>query len=158
MGAGGTSPRKRRAAVEQSSAKAPIAPALLGGSEGEGTSTSRTKPIHKPKPRPTPFANRWFAFPPLCRAEQLGGLAGFTEDCSTAARLLRGLVPQAPRDRQAAQEKSGIRVPFSLVPFSWANKRKEPAAGQPPASNSCCRGHREADCGQGPLGRGSGFG
>jgi hypothetical protein len=62
---------------------------------------------------------------PLCRAEQFGGLAGFRRGLSEGrVCFLRGQVPQAPQVYRAAQDQSGIGVPFSLVAFYWASKRK----------------------------------
>ncbi len=91
-----------------------------------------------PRPRLPSVVYRWFTLPlPLCRAEQVGGLAGFRPGLPEGrACFSRGQVPQAPRVHQAAQDQSGIGVPFSLVPFSWACKRKELVAGLPPANRT----------------------
>ncbi len=62
---------------------------------------------------------------PLCRAEQFGGLAGFRRGLFEGrACFLRGQVPQAPRVHRAAQDQSGIGVPFSLVTFSSGKQEK----------------------------------
>ncbi len=102
--------------LKQSSPTTPVASVLLGGSEGEQRfdgSSMFTNPS-------TPGFEL-----PLCRAEQSDVHAGFRRGLFEGrARFLRGQVPQAPRGHRAAQEQSGIGVPFSLVTFSWASKRK----------------------------------
>ncbi|MCK5091128.1 MAG: hypothetical protein KAR30_01255, partial [Gammaproteobacteria bacterium] len=38
-------------------------------------------------------------------------------------------------EKRREPARASLRVPFSLVPFFWASKRKELAAGLPPARN-----------------------
>jgi len=107
-------------ALKQSSPTSPVASALLSGSEGELPETkARMETLYKVHSAKC----AGFSFPCAAPSSSVGS-RGFAEDCPKAARPLRGQVPQAPRVYRAAQDQSGIGVPFSLVAFYWASKRK----------------------------------
>jgi hypothetical protein len=67
--------------------------------------------------------------PPLCHAEAGGGAGSAKQDVLPSAVTARTPCRRDPSRRGLTKGAAGhdIGAPFSLVPFSWVRKRKEPA-------------------------------